>query len=427
MSVFRSFGIFFIIFLMILPPMIQAQTTDSVDVTFYYKPTGNPSRVYLPGEFNGWSLTSIALMTKDPDTGIWYKTVRLRIGGAASGALKPGAYEYKFNEEGSKWLSDPLNPRTDPNNFSNSVLYVKDPTIHYLLPNSTNAVGEVRTRFPEISAYIFPPVAAVVDTASIVVTLDTLTFTHLGANFDPATHRLSFTAPVPLGDGAHSLKLTARSSTGSQNSDSTTFTVRADLVQILTLPAQTHKTAWRIQGAVFDVNGGFNQAVQTAELLRSDSVWTVRVTNGKVDTTVSLLEGLNQFRLRAVIDNQLQTSQPLSITRIVNHAPYAVVKISDLGGSLKISGAASTDPDGQYLTFRWQERSSNPQSLGIAGVSDSVLTISTPTSDGEYYLKLLVTDSDGLKDSAVSPSAVGRFGGCSGTRNQRVRMPHKPR
>ena len=53
---------------------LVAQSTDSVDVTFYYSTKNNPTVVYLPGEFNAWGhnvsgvipRTTLPRMTKDP-------------------------------------------------------------------------------------------------------------------------------------------------------------------------------------------------------------------------------------------------------------------------------------------------------------------------------------------------------------------------
>jgi len=124
--------------------MLLAQD-DSVDVTFFYYPDDNPNTVYLPGEFNGWTLNSSSLMTEDPVTGIWSKTVRLRVGGPnplPAPQSIPGAYQYKFNADGN-WLQDPLNPRQNPNDNNNSYLFIRNPTIHYLLPNSTPTSGVI--------------------------------------------------------------------------------------------------------------------------------------------------------------------------------------------------------------------------------------------------------------------------------------------
>jgi hypothetical protein len=125
---------------------------SDVDVTFYYYPDDNPSSVLLRGEFNGWSEANP--MTFDATSSSWSSTIRLRVGGPPQPGV-PGAYQYKFFADGI-WLQDPLNPRSNPQDNNNSYLFIRNPTIHYLLPNSTAASGIIRTRFPEITAYIFP-------------------------------------------------------------------------------------------------------------------------------------------------------------------------------------------------------------------------------------------------------------------------------
>lgn len=221
-----SAAIFFI-----LNALAFAQS-DSVDVTFYYKPGGNPSVVFLPGEFNNWGPNSNGViagnapsrMTYDGANNQWVKTVRLRVGGQPNGGVA-GAYQYKFNENGSSsgWLSDPLNPRRNANDNNNSILYVRNPTIHYLLPNSVS--GPVSGTQPRISAYIFPARNSAIDTASLRVFIDNTEYRSLGAQYNATTKFFSFTPPAPLTGGTHKLKLTARSTAGTQNADSATFNI----------------------------------------------------------------------------------------------------------------------------------------------------------------------------------------------------------
>ncbi|NOX36028.1 MAG: T9SS type A sorting domain-containing protein [Calditrichaeota bacterium] len=380
---------------------------DSVDVTFYYRPEGNPNIVYLAGEFNNWANNSNGritdprfAMTYDPETGFWYKTERLRIGGPAQNPLKPGAYEYKFNENGSSsgWLSDPRNPRQDPANYYNSILYVKDPTIHYLLPNETSDI--IRTRFPEISAYLFPKVGATIDTQSITVQINQTVYRQLGRFFDPETRQLRFTVPDPLPDGEHRVLLSVMSSSGSWNQDSARFTVRADLVQILTRPAETWKSAWRIQGAIFKPDGGYDSSITQAVLVREAEQWPIRVINGRVDTTIGLLEGENRFQLQATLNGQVEVSQPVRIVRKVDHAPYAVVTFQATESNITLMATESTDPDGQSLTFLWKEVPGNPETIGgITGTTGPILNFDLPTTPGEYFIQLIATDPDGNQDS----------------------------
>lgn len=210
---------------------------DSVDVTFYFKPSGNPAAVFLPGEFNNWGPNSSGVisanapsrMNFDAATGRWVKTVRLRVGGPVPlpdprpGKSISGAYQYKFNENGNTWLSDPLNPLRNPNDNDNSILYINNPTIHYLSPNSVS--GLVRGTLPRVSAYMYPAKNSAIDTASIRLYIDNTEYKNLGANYEASTHSFSFIPPAPLPGGVHKLKLAASTTNSSQNADSTTFTI----------------------------------------------------------------------------------------------------------------------------------------------------------------------------------------------------------
>ncbi|HHF52739.1 MAG TPA: hypothetical protein ENL43_00035, partial [candidate division WOR-3 bacterium] len=63
----------------------------------YYNP--DAKQVYLAGEFNEWSTTSLP-MRKEKD-GTWWIVIK----------LPPGKYEYKFVVDG-QWVADPDNPVT---------------------------------------------------------------------------------------------------------------------------------------------------------------------------------------------------------------------------------------------------------------------------------------------------------------------------
>jgi len=377
--------------------LISAQTDDSVDVTFFYHPADNPTTVYLPGEFNGWTFNSSSLMTEDPITGIWSKTVRLRVGGHAQPFI-PGAYEYKFYADGI-WLSDPLNPRQDVNNNNNSYLFIRNPTIHLLLPNSTPASGIIRLRFPEITAYIFPSISSEIDTSTIIVSIDGVQYLNLGSSYDQSEKKLSFIPPDPLGDGDHELILTVESSIGTFSADTTTFTVQANVIQFLTLPSQTWKNKWRLQGAIFNESGGFDTTVTSAQIIRVDTTWTVQVLQGKIDTSLHLLEGDNYFKIQAEVSSQTETSDSLNIIHKVNHIPYAQIDITQNGTILTLSGAYSTDPDGQQLVYFWKEDPVNPEVLGITGQTNEELMVTKPSTRGEYYISLTVEDTDMNSDS----------------------------
>ncbi len=384
--------------------LISAQTDDSVDVTFFYYPDDNPITVYLPGEFNGWTLNSASIMTFDPVLESWLKTVRLRVGGPdplPAPFSVPGAYQYKFNADGT-WLPDPLNPRQNLNDNNNSYLFIRNPTIHLLLPNSTPASGVIRSRFPEITAYIFPSISSDVDTSTINVTIDGTQYSNIGSSYNLNEKKLSFIPPDPLGDGEHELILSAESTVGTFSADTTTFTVQANVVQFLTLPSETWKTTWHLQGAIFNNTGGFDTTVTSAQIIRFDTTWNVQVLQGIIDTTLHLLEGDNYFKIEAEVGGNTETSDSINIIHKINHIPYAQIDITQNGNILTLSGANSTDPDGQQLTFLWNENPDNPEVLGISGMTTEELMITKPSTPGEYYVSLIVADTDMNPDSTAA-------------------------
>ena len=61
------------------------------------------------------------------------------------------------------------------------------------------------------------------------------------------------------------------------------------------------ENSWQLQAAIFNGSGGFDTTVASAQIIRSDSVWDVQVVDGKVDTSLNLLEGDNYFKLSAEV------------------------------------------------------------------------------------------------------------------------------
>ena len=242
MKKMQQAGMALILFALTVTAVAQ---TDSVDVTFYYTPQGTPSVVFVPGEFNNWgpnSAGSIAAnapsrMDYDAAARRWYKTIRLRVGGKPGGGVA-GAYQYKFNENGTPggWLPDPLNPRNNPADNNNSILYVTNPTIYHLIPNTATPPAEQEK--PVISAYIFPATGTQVDTAALRLVVDSTEYSGLGTYFDPQQNLLSFPVPDALENGTHKVVLHAATLTGSRSADSTTFRLLvAPQPQIRDLPA----------------------------------------------------------------------------------------------------------------------------------------------------------------------------------------------
>jgi len=388
---------------------------DSVDVTFFYKPSGNPSVVYLAGEFNNWANNQTGQITDhrfamsfDEATGCWVKTVRLRVGGPSplpwSGSI-PGAYQYKFNENGSSsgWIPDPLNPRQNPLDHNNSYLFINNPTIHYLLPNSVS--GLVRTSLPEISAYIYPSISTSVDTATISLVLDEKEHHGIGSCYDPVTKYFHFVLSNPLSSGTHTLKLSVQSSSGTWGADSTSFIVQAGFVQLLTRSNPHYlRPTKTIEGTVEDTT------ITTAKLFHNSDSTMISVLDGRFSETVNLVEG-NNIVWVSVTDpaGVTRTSNPITITYMVDHAPKPQIQIAVMGKNVVLT-ANGHDPDGDSLNFVWKsDDAQNPEPLGIDIQAPSV-SVPIPQMTGEYYVDLVAVDPDSNTGIARSYFAVDTVG-----------------
>ena len=371
---------------------------DSVDVTFRYT-NSSVSAAEVRGEFTSWGTNPLAMANQG--NGLWTRTVRLRLGGSASGGSGvPGAWQYKFYYNGaSPWPNDPLNHHVNRNDNDNTFIITHDPTFYQFLPNQRNPL--VHTNEPTISAYIYPKVGAVVDPSTITLRIDGSAVTGIGSSYDQVTNKFSYTLPAPIINGSHTVVLSASTDLGGSNSDTVTFVTQGGFLTITTQGGYTTRNPARvIRGLVEDTS------IHVVQMVRNGTDTTQSGVNaGAFSSTVSLSEGLNT--IRAVVDSggTPVVSDPVQFSLFVNHSPNARIDFVDGGATLQLAASGSTDPDpGQTanLTYLWTEDSANPGSLGINGSSSSLLTIDRPSHEGLYAMGLIATDPTGLKDTTRS-------------------------
>jgi cyclomaltodextrinase len=378
------------IFILILICSIYIHAADSVDVVFRFHYTGAATPT-VPGTFNNWNY-SVWTMTKS-DGDLWIRTTRLAL----------GTYQYKYYIGTSPWPNDPMNHHVYPDANQNSIIYVKDPTIYHFVPNQRNPI--VNTSLPTISAYLFPKVGTVVDTAAISLIIDGALFSGIGSSYNFITKQFIFTPPEPLPNGNHTVILTAGT-----NADTVIFTSQGGFVQLLNqFPFETRKTNWQLNGVVDD------SSLSSLWIVRNHTdSFVVSVSNKAFSYTASLVEGENSFTAYADSFGYTKTSSPVSFTRKINHAPNAVITLYLSGNNINLSASSSTDPDtGQtaLLNYKWTEDIANPQSLSGVNNSDQELIITAkPTISGEYHFQLISSDPQGNTDTTRNYFIVEKNG-----------------
>ncbi|HYO66609.1 MAG TPA: myxosortase-dependent M36 family metallopeptidase [Archangium sp.] len=126
------------------------------------------------------------------------------------------------------------------------------------------------------------------------------------------------------------------------------------------------------------------------------------------------------FRL-VVRDGEL-SSEPTTVTVTVssadNQAPVARARILLSGSqeSMTLDGSASSDGDGDALTYKWEQIGGSP--MQFSNANQAVLNVDVPAT-GTYSFRLTVTDVRGVSHNAtVEASATlstSTPGGCSST------------
>lgn len=178
---------------------VLAQTAaDSVTITFRTHKPPSPSQ-FVPGQFNNWGPnsagiiadTAISKMSYSGSTLGWTKTYTFKIHDASdpNRTLGDSTYQYKFNEGGATWYSDPLNPEQNALDNNNSVLRMSRLFWFQLYGIETNTdytgftVGLVHANSDSIISVVFE---------TGLTELDPLTVVDVTADYNRPLRILSF-------------------------------------------------------------------------------------------------------------------------------------------------------------------------------------------------------------------------------------------
>lgn len=147
---------------------------------------------------------------------------------------------------------------------------------------------------------------------------------------------------------------------------------------------------------IWDIEAGVHDSRYIYVVTDGDKIFEIDTVNGRVTrTVVSDVEGdgpdhMTDGPLDLAIKPQpgLQNQSP-----IADAGPDQTVRP---GGLIALSGAASSDPEGDYpLTYHWEIQQRPAGSLSSLSASDLVVTEFVPDLAGDYVVALTVTDSRG--------------------------------
>ena len=112
--------------------------------------------------------------------------------------------------------------------------------------------------------------------------------------------------------------------------------------------------------------------------------------------------------------------------RGINVAPNALAGASQtvVGGALvTLDGGQSNDPDGDNLTFEWEQTSGTPVTLSDTAGAVTQFTAPTASSDAMLQFRLTVTDPSSLSDSATTTVTVTRAASGDGSGGGAISAP----
>lgn len=354
-------------------------TAQTQNITFrYIQGDVATVRAFVPGEFNNWGPNSngviatnaVSLMTYVDSLEQWVYGEDLQVG---------QTYEYKIhlhlNDAGSdwQWISDPLNPVTNPADNDNSVLSVRDP-MAFQAAHEFNDDGLIKA----VSAGLFST-QAISDVTFWVngIERDGLPF------YNPENGIFRYELERPIKSGSQ-FKIRMMDQVGRQDS----LTIGEILLPVSWVFSDfaTVKDQTTLLANVTRQDGTIDSTITQAELITDNGNINVFVENGLVDLTASLNEGLNNFVLEADVEGGSFRSDTLRVTRNLHPLDAYLIQSEFVGsGSGFTVTITETDRAPDDLEVEIEIDEANSTATTEASVQGAMISGSLITP-GELYI-----------------------------------------
>lgn len=141
---------------------------------------------------------------------------------------------------------------------------------------------------------------------------------------------------------------------------------------------------------------------------------TASLTNGSTAEPSFVADTLGAYDVQLTVSaNGASASDTVRITVVPeNHAPIARVGQPQRvmpGDTVQLDGTASSDPDGDVLSFRWTVRGQPTGSSVALSAPMAAQTTFVPTVQGTYVIELQVSDQEPLTSTANTTVTVGNI------------------
>ncbi len=228
---------------------------------------------------------------------------------------------------------------------------------------------------------------------------------------DPTAANPTFTAPDVVGDTPYLFTLTVFDRSGASASDTVTITVRnqnrAPVADAGADFAIDEGAAGTLAGSATDADGDFllyrwTQLSGPTATINDPTSASTGFTAPSVASDETLV-----FQLEATdsLDTAIDT---VTVTvRQVNQAPVANAgadQVVDERSAVTLDGSASSDPDGDTLSYQWAQVSGTQVTLSSATAAQPTFTAPDVTMPETLVFSLVVSDPSGASSPAAQVS-----------------------
>ncbi len=212
---------------------LYAQTaSDSVTFSVRRYAPSFPT-VHWTGQFNNWNPTDPQwAMTYVGEYWITTRAFRIHTSPAPTPSLGDSVWQYKFTttvNNVTTWVTDPLNPESNPNDHNNSILRLSS---FFWFQFYAVELGDYFTRFTMCVAHSNADTIKSISLATGPTPAELTGFYDLTTHYSRATRILDFTLPSPV-PKVHHLRFVAKN----QRGDSIVYTRGGYVVQRMPMPS----------------------------------------------------------------------------------------------------------------------------------------------------------------------------------------------